>query len=148
MIMTKIGYLCIPAAIICAAPAYAQSPEQTAVERAMADSAAGWNAGDINRFMSIYSDDPQTSFVTSTELIRGKATMIDHYRAHYDFSDAAKRGILSFKTADFRLLDPTHALYIARYTLTKPDGTSQNGPTSLIFRLEKGHWRIIADHSS
>lgn len=146
--MSRLAYLAIPAAIVFAAPAIAQSPEQTAVERAMADSAAGWNAGDVDRFMAIYSDDPQTSFVTATDLIRGKATMIGHYRAHYDFNDVAKRGTLSFTTADFRLLDPTHALYIARYKLTHPDGTSQQGPTSLIFRLEKGQWRIIADHSS
>ena len=30
----------------------------------MADSAAGWNAGDLPRFMAVYSDAPDTSFVT------------------------------------------------------------------------------------
>jgi len=126
----------------------APGPEETAIVAAMQDSAAGWNTGDVDRFMAIYSDTPETSFVAGEGLVRGKAAMIERYKAKYDFADAAKRGTLTFKTLDFRLLDPTHALYIARYTLTYPDGKTQSGPTSLVFAKESGGWRIIADHSS
>lgn len=80
--------------------------------------------------------------------MRGKAAMIARYREKYDFGDPAKRGVLTFQTLDFRLLDPTHALYIARYTLTYPDGKTQSGPTSLVFAKEAKGWHIIADHSS
>jgi len=121
---------------------------QHAVERAMTESAAGWNAGDIERFMAIYSARPETSFVVKDGLIRGKPAMIARYRERYDFGDPAKRGTLTFKTLDFRQLDPTHALYIARYLLTYPDGKTASGPTTLIFARERGGWRIIADHSS
>lgn len=121
---------------------------ERAIIAAMQDSAAGWNAGDVNRFMAVYSNGAATSFVTEAGLVRGKAAMIERYKAKYDFADAAKRGTLTFKTLDFRLLDPTHALYIARYTLTYPDGKTQSGPTSLVFAKERGGWRIIADHSS
>lgn len=144
----KLAFLIIPAAIVLATPAMAHPPQKHAVERAMSDSAAGWNAGDMVRFMAIYSDDPLTSFVTADGLVRGRAAMAERYRKRYDFGNAAKRGTLAFKTLDFRLLDRTHALYIARYTLSYPTGKSQSGPTSLVFRLEKGKWRIIADHSS
>lgn len=129
------------------ASAAATSPEQ-AVIAAMADSAAGWNSGDVDRFMAVYSDSPETSFVVSDGLLRGKAAMTARYRARYNFDDATKRGTLTFETLDFRLLDPSHALYIARYTLTYADGKTQSGPTSLVFAKENGHWRIIADHSS
>lgn len=135
-------------AIVLAAPAAAATPEEQAVVAAMDDSAAGWNAGDMDRFMAIYSAAPDTSFVTKDGLLRGKAAMIECYRARYDFSDAVKRGTLSFQTLDFRLLDPTHALYIGRYTLTYADGRKQSGPTSLVFAREASGWRIIADHSS
>ncbi len=95
------------AAMAIAAPVVAQAPaEETAVVAAMADSAAGWNAGDIDRFMAVYSDTPETSFVTSQGLVRGKAAMKARYKARYDFGDAARRGTLSFETLDFRLLDP------------------------------------------
>lgn len=121
---------------------------ERAVAAAMADSAAGWNAGDVKRFMAIYADRPDTSFVTSEGLVRGKPAMIARYRARYDFSNAARRGALSFTTLDFRLLGAGHALYIGRYTLTYPGGKTQSGPTSLVLAREAGGWRIIADHSS
>lgn len=135
-------------ALLLAMPAVAHPPEKHAVEAAMTESAAGWNAGDVNRFMAVYSDAPDTSFVTSEGLLRGKVAMTARYKARYAFDNAAKRGTLTFKTLDFRLLDPQHALYIAQYTLTYADGKTQSGPTTLIFRKEGGNWRIIADHSS
>lgn len=138
------------AAIIMAAatPAAAMPAQERAIITAMEDSAAGWNAGDVNRFMAVYSETPETSFVTADGLVRGKPAMIARYKAKYDFSDAAKRGTLTFQTLDFRLLDPSHALYIARYTLTYADGKTASGPTSLVFAKEKTGWHIIADHSS
>lgn len=121
---------------------------QRAIEQAMTESAAGWNAGDVERFMAVYSAGSQTSFVVKDGLIRGKPAMIARYRERYNFSDPAKRGTLTFRTLDFRQLDPSHALYIARYLLTYPDGKTASGPTTLIFAREGGGWRIIADHSS
>jgi ketosteroid isomerase-like protein len=120
---------------------------QQSIEGAMTESAAGWNTGDIERFMAIYSAAPATSFVVKDGLIRGKPAMIARYRERYDFGDPAKRGTLTFTTLDFRQLDPTHALYIGRYLLTYPDKTA-SGTTTLIFARERDGWRIIADHSS
>lgn len=130
-----------------AAPVVATTA-RSGVEAAMTDSAAGWNAGDLARFMRIYSDAPDTSFVTKEGVLRGKAVMAERYRTRYDFENVAKRGLLSFATLDFRLLDRAHALYIGRYTLRGGDGSVQSGMTSLVFRKEAGGWRIIADHSS
>ncbi|MEO5867529.1 MAG: SgcJ/EcaC family oxidoreductase [Sphingomonas sp.] len=138
----------VVAAVAIAAPAAALPSAQTAVEAAMSASASGWNAGDIDKFLNVYSDAPDTSFVTKEGLVRGKGAMRARYLAHYDFSSAAKRGTLTFATLDFRILDPIHALYIGRYTLSYPDGKTQNGPTSLVFSKEHGGWHIIADHSS
>jgi len=124
------------------------SADQRAVEAVIADSAKGWNAGDVERFMASYSSEPDTSFVTAEGLVRGKAAMQDRYKAKYDFADPAKRGVLTFETADFRALDQSHALYVARWTLTYPDGKSATGYTSLVMARERVGWRIIADHSS
>ncbi|CAN5622324.1 DUF4440 domain-containing protein [soil metagenome] len=143
MLLVLLVLLGTPATARSGAPASAQH----AVERAMADSAAGWNAGNVARFMAIYSAAPDTSFVVKDGLIRGKPAMIARYRERYDFADAAKRGTLTFTTLDFRELGPAHALYIARYLLTYPDGKTASGPTTLVFAREHGTWRIIADHS-
>lgn len=124
------------------------SADQRAVEAVIADSAKGWNAGDVERFMASYSDDPSTSFVTAEGPVRGKAAMLERYKTKYDFADPAKRGVLTFEAKDFRLLGKDHALYVARWTLTYPDGKSASGYTSLVMARERVGWRIIADHSS
>jgi uncharacterized protein (TIGR02246 family) len=123
-------------------------PETGPVDRAMAQSVAGWNAGDIDRFMAVYSDDPTTSFVAGAGLVRGKAAMKTRYQAKYDFADPAKRGTLTIERLDYRPLGRDFALYIGRYTLRYPDGHSASGPTSLVLHHEAGGWKIIADHSS
>ena len=78
-----------------AAPASAASAEQVAVEAAMTDSAVGWNAGDLGRFMAVYSETPETSFVTKEGVLRGKAVMSERYRTKYGFATPVKRGVLS-----------------------------------------------------
>ncbi len=121
------------------------------LEAVMEDSAAGWNEGDMDRFLAIYSDRPETSFVGSGGLMRGKAAMEERYRAAYDWSqpDPAERGELTFETEDVRPLGDTHALYIGRYILHYPDGREPaTGYTSLVFAREPEGWKIVADHSS
>jgi uncharacterized protein (TIGR02246 family) len=122
--------------------------DRVAIDAAMAASVSGWNAGDVERFMSVYSTGPETSFVAGEGLVRGKAAMAARYRAKYDFADPAKRGTLTIDRLDYRPLGPGYALYIGRYTLRYPDGHSASGPTSLVFHHEAGGWKIIADHSS
>ncbi len=118
------------------------------VDLAMAQSVSGWNAGDIDRFLQIYSDDPSTSFVAGEGLVRGKAAMKIRYQAKYDFADPAKRGTLTIERLDYRPLGQDYALYIGRYTLRYPDGRSASGPTSVVLHHEAGGWKIVADHSS
>lgn len=148
MTMAKLAWGMASATIALAVPVVAQPAEKHQVEAAMTASAAGWNKGDVNAFMAVYSDDPSTSFVTREGLLRGKAAMTARYKARYSFDDPAKRGVLSFKTLDFRLLDAKHALYIGQYLLTYPGGRTATGPTTLVFAKEAGGWKIIADHSS
>lgn len=148
--MRSIG---MAAAILWAAPVAAQAPvdqARTAVMAAMADSAAGWNAGDLGRFMGVYADAPTTTYVTGGGLAHGKAEIAGHYRVYFGGAKDGERGKLSFAPLDFRLLDATHALLVARYTVT-PAGTrtkAWTGPTSLVFEKAPDGWKIIADHSS
>ena len=130
-----------------AAPPAAPSP-QAAIEAALANSAAAWNAGDSARFMDLYSTAPDTSFVVPEGVVRGKQAIADHYAKTFALDDAAKRGTLSIETVDFRALGPDHALLIGRYHLRYPDKKEASGMTSVVFRKEAGGWKMIADHSS
>jgi len=130
------------------APDRAVEEEKLAVTAALAESAAGWNSGNLDRFMGVYSEASSASFVSEDGLLRGRDKLAERYRTKYEFADPAKRGSLSLEMLDFRLLGADHALYIGRYTLAYPDGKTVTGPTSLVFAREGGSWRIVADHSS
>lgn len=117
------------------------------IESALTASAAGWNAGDLDRFMAIYADD--AAYVTGNGVTRGKADIAAHYRA--SFADGAnKRGALSFRTLGYRTISNVHMLIFARWTLTPADASAkpETGMTTLLFERRPAGWRIIADHSS
>lgn len=143
-------------ALVFAAPAAAQTaPDaRAAILAGLTDSAEGWNRGDIDRFLAIYSDDPATSFTGSNGIARGKAGIRARYLVSYHDQFAGMRSAapttLSFTFEDFRMIGADHALLIARWKLVthSDEKGAKTGMTSLLFRHEAGGWKIVADHSS
>lgn len=143
-------------ALLFAVPAAAQSaPDaRTAIEVGMKDSAEGWNRGDVDRFLAIYSDDPATSFTGSDGIARGKAGIRARYLVSYHDQFAGMASAvptrLSFTFEDFRMVGADYALLIARWKLVKfsDEAGAKSGMTSLLFHHEAGGWKIVADHSS
>jgi uncharacterized protein (TIGR02246 family) len=148
--------LVAPVALMLAVPAMAQDADasKAAIGAAMHDSAAGWDAGDVDRFLAIYSDDPATSFTGSKGVERGKANIRARYMVTYAKQFAGMASApptrLSFTFQDFRMIGADHALLIAQWKLVTfgDEKGAQTGMTSLLFRKETGGWKIIADHSS
>ena len=136
--------LLVPAVMMSAAAAPAQVPAETAIRQTMADSAAGWNAGDLARFMAVYADD--AVFVTPKGLLRGKTAIAAKYQPSFRGVGNA-RGTLSFAFLEMRGIDPRHAMLFARWTLTGAS-TVESGMTTLVFERRGTAWQIIADHSS
>jgi len=126
------------------AQAAAQTPASVAIRHAMEASAAGWNAGDLARFVAIYADD--ALFVTPKGVLRGKSAISARYAPSFS-SGGNSRGRLSFAFLEMRGIDPTHAVLIARWTLTGAT-SSETGMTTLVFERRDGAWKIITDHSS
>ena len=109
----------------------------------MAASAAGWNAGDLATFMAVYADD--AVYVTAKGVVRGKPAITARYAPNFA-SGGNTRGRLSFQPLVERVIDPSHRLLVARWTLT---GTKiETGMTTLLFERRGGEWKIVADHSS
>jgi len=120
-----------------------QLAEATTIAAAMAASAAGWNAGDLDRFMAVYADD--AVYVTAKGVVRGKAAIAARYAPGFT-GGGNTRGKLSFVMLVERPIDATHRVLIARWTLTGKE--TQSGYTTLVFARRDGHWRIVTDHSS
>ena len=110
----------------------------------MEASAAGWNAGDLERFMAVYADD--ATFVTKDGVLRGKAAITERYRPSFAASGNT-RGRLSFAPVAFRTLGTAQQLLIARWTLTGGP-KEESGMTTLLWERRPVGWRIVADHSS
>lgn len=130
-------------AILAAAVVAAATPAQ-GIEAAMTASAAGWNAGDLDRFMAIYAED--AVYVTSKGLVRGRAAIAGRYRASFA-KGGNIRGTLSFRLLGERTINATHRILFARWTLAGAR-TGESGITTLVFERRGAEWRIVADHSS
>ncbi len=130
------------AALIAAAPVL--SGPQAQVMAAMTASAAGWNAGDLDRFVAVYAED--ATFVVKEGVLRGRAAIADHYRPSFA-STGNTRGRLSFEPVAFRTIGPAQQLLIARWRLTG-GAKEESGMTTLLWERRPAGWRIVADHSS
>ena len=127
--------------------AAAAATAEAGVAAAMDDSAAGWNVGNLERFVAVYA--PDATFVTEKGLVRGRAAIADRYRPSFA-GGGNKRGKLRFETLGTRSVSPTLMLLWARWTLTPTDTAAkvEAGMTTLLFERRPEGWRIISDHSS
>lgn len=133
--------------MLVAAAAVIPSPTapQREIAAAMDRSAAGWNAGALDRFVAIYADD--AVYVGRDGLTSGKAAIAARYAKSFNVG-GNERGRLSFQTLGWRHISATHELMYARWMLSRSDGSGEQGMTTLLFERRAQGWRIISDHSS
>jgi uncharacterized protein (TIGR02246 family) len=129
--------------IVLAAAAVAGPQAQVAA--AMQASAAGWNAGSLERFAAIYADD--AVYISKEGLVSGRKAIAARYAPSFR-AGGNERGRLTFQPLGFRHISPTHELMYARWTLSRADGSGETGMTTLLFERRPAGWRIITDHSS
>lgn len=125
--------------------ASAATTPQAQIEAAMAESATGWNSGDLDRFMSVYAGD--AVYASGKDMARGKEEITRRYAGSFA-GGANARGRLSFRPMAWRTLSNVHMLLVARWTLTPASAAAQTGLTTLVFERRKSGWQIISDHSS
>lgn len=146
--------LAVTAALVAtiAVPAAAAdlSAAQQGVTRALADSAVAWSAGDLDRFMTCYEDDPATSYVGGGgRLVTGYRAIRDMYAERFNGGSRAAMGALSINIESLRLLSPDYAYVVGRFHVRRSaaDGGDATGLTTLVFHRRAGRWLIVADHS-
>lgn len=109
-------------------------------------SAAAWNRGDLDAFVSDYDSAMTTTFIGHNEVLRGRAAIRAVYASR--FAPGGQRDSLSFENVEVDLLAPDAANVIAFYRLQRGDSTTSRGPTSLVMRKRGTAWKIVHDHSS
>ena len=79
-------------------------------------SAADWNRGDLDGFMSDYANDSLTSYRDGAHMLYGWQPMYDRYRRNY-FAPGKSRDSLSFDEVRVRALTTDLAYATARFKL-------------------------------
>jgi len=129
----------------CAAPAPTADPSPE-LQALLDQSAAAWNAGDLDGFLITYARDSATTFVTTRGPVYGFETIRDRYAAR--FEPGAERDSLHFTAFTVRMLGADYVLSTARYVLTRGDSVTATGPFTVIWERRPEGWRMIHDHTS
>ncbi len=132
------------------APTPAPAPDRAALtarlEAQFARSAADWNRGDLDAFMSDYVHDSTTTFMSRGHLTHGWDTIRRGYAPR--FAPGAQRDSLRFEEFAVRPVPPDYALVTARYILYRDGRTTASGPFTLLMQRRSDGWKILHDHSS
>lgn len=142
------GVVAIVGGAAAAAPLHGDAAVRSAIEAVLDASAAGWNAGDLGRFMACYQDAPTTSYVSGTRFAQGFPAIRGMYGERFAGGRAAM-GELALEILDLRMLDARRAYVVGRFHLHRDAaaGGDVSGLTTLLFDRTPAGWRIIADHS-
>jgi uncharacterized protein (TIGR02246 family) len=106
---------------------------------------AAWNRGDLDGFLAPYDDTKNLVFV-STVVLRDVNDLKARYEKRYK-TGAADFGKLTFSDLQVEGLAPGLARAWGRWSVDQ-SGKKSEGWFTLILQKQKGHWRIIHDHSS
>lgn len=115
--------------------------------RAMLDSsAAGWNGGDLETFMSVYLPTARTTYVGGGGVRMGYESIRQRYAPL--FTEGADRDSLRFEDLRVRAVTNDVSVGVATWVLHDTTGVTGSGPFTLVLRRTDGGWRIVHDHSS
>jgi beta-aspartyl-peptidase (threonine type) len=109
-------------------------------------SAADWNRGDLDGFMSDYAAESTTTYVDGRRARAGT----DFIRSVYAprFAAGARRDSLHFEEVAVRPLSSTLSLVTARFILQRGPEVTASGPFTLVMEHRPEGWKILHDHSS
>jgi ketosteroid isomerase-like protein len=139
------------ALIVCAAPLAAQTAsarasraDAQAIHAVLDSTVAGWNRGDLSRYLWAYDD--SLTALGATGMERGRATLEASMRAGFWKSGRPVQQ-LRYEHVDIRPLGANHALVTGRFVLTGANRPDRAGWFTTVWARTPAGWRMIHDHS-
>jgi uncharacterized protein (TIGR02246 family) len=122
-------------------------PAEGTIRHLLDEQTADWNRGDVEAFMSVYENSPDTTFV-GDKVEYGYAAILARYKRRY--ATTAAMGKLTFSHLAIRTLDAHYAVATGNFHLdrTKEGGGNADGIFSLLWRNGSTGWKVILDHSN
>lgn len=131
----------------CAAPRLPTGDPQAEITAMLTRSAADWNRGDLEGFMSDYLHDSTVSYFSNGHLLHGWQALHDRYQTQY-FAPGKSRDSLTFEEVSARALTTDLAYTTARFKLLRGDSVVASGPFTLVLQRRGDRWFILHDHTS
>ncbi len=119
---------------------------QLYAEEMLAESAAAWNEGELEKFLDDFLESPTTTYIGEEGLSAGYDEIRERYAP--SFETGAMRDSLRFESVRTRRLGAIYGLVTARWVMVRDDTVTGSGPLTLVVRRVAGAWKIIHDHSS
>jgi ketosteroid isomerase-like protein len=123
----------------------AQSPDESAIRKLLADQVSAWNRGSIEDFMKGYWQADSLQFVGHGGITYGYLNTLHNYQKTY--SDSAKMGKLFFTLLSLKRISEDYYFVTGKWFLKRNAGDI-GGYYTLLFRKIKGRWQIVSDHTS
>ena len=142
--ISLLGWLMFCLALL--AQAQNTNTDKKAIARVMAAQEAAWNRADLEGFMQGYWKSDSLRFIGSRGLTFGWQATLDNYRRGYP--DRATMGTLKFTILSVEKLSRRSAFVVGKWHLARGDKGDLSGHYTLLWRKIRGHWVIVADHSS
>ncbi len=125
--------------------AFSQTKDEREILSILDKQTQAWNAGNLEQFMVGYLESDSLMYIGKSGVTYGYRSTLENYRRNYAGAD--KMGKLTFNILHLKPLGRKHYLVVGKWSLKRTAG-DVGGHYTLTFAKQKGHWVIIADHSS
>jgi uncharacterized protein (TIGR02246 family) len=117
---------------------------EAAIRAELDSTAAGWNRGDLARYLAAYVDSATT--MSATGPVRGRAAIDAQMRGGF-WKNGAPTQKLHYENVEVRLLDPDNALVTGEFVLIGAGRPDRTGWFTTIWTKTMDGWRMVHDHS-
>jgi uncharacterized protein (TIGR02246 family) len=126
--------------------AFAQtmSKDEKAIRAALESTAAGWNKGDLNEYLSAYTKEATEMLSTGPA---GGVEAIEKTMKEGFWKSGRPLQILRYESLVVRMLGKKNALVTGKYVLSGAGRPDRSGWFTTIWLKTKDGWRMIHDHS-
>jgi len=116
------------------------------INQKMSEQETCWNTGDLECFMQHYWHSDSLLFIGKSGLTYGWQPTLDNYISSYP--DKLAMGKLTFTNEVKEFIDIETVQVIGQWELQRDSLENLDGYYSLLWKIKKGEWVIVSDHSS
>lgn len=141
-----VAAVAVAAAQQAVAPAGADKDEQ-AIRSVLDASAAEWNKGNLDGYMSVYWNSTELTFSSGANTTRGYKAALDRYKRNYQ-APGREMGQLDYRDVSVEILCADTAFVRGFWHLKQSGGKEPHGVFTLLLKKLPEGWKIVHDHSS